>query len=205
MLRVDTLKLDPLPPLTFSVADGECLAIDGASGAGKTRVLRAIADLDAAPGLIAIDGTDRRDIPGPEWRKRARYLTSEPQWWTDTARPAFDLTQRGANDRLARLLSQLALHPRILDQPLHRLSLGERRRLALVLALHDEPRVLLLDEPALGLDLPLAALVADVLRLQLLAGRSLVMVTHDPGPVARLAHARLQLTRPMGPRGLVAS
>lgn len=43
MLRVDRLKAEPLPPLSFTVADGECLAVEGPSGSGKTRLLRAIA------------------------------------------------------------------------------------------------------------------------------------------------------------------
>jgi len=52
VLRVEHLRIGDLSPLTFKVADGECLAIEGPSGSGKTRILRAIADLDPSQGLI---------------------------------------------------------------------------------------------------------------------------------------------------------
>ncbi len=63
MLRVERLQVAGLPPLSFEVADGECLAIEGASGAGKTLLLRAIADLDPAAGDVVVDGEERREMP----------------------------------------------------------------------------------------------------------------------------------------------
>lgn len=201
MLRVDALKVDPLPPLSFSVVNGECLAIEGPSGSGKTRLLRAIADLDAAPGHVFVDGAERNEIPAPEWRKRVRYASAEPAWWTATARQAFDLSRADAAVRLDRLLSAVALSPAKLDNPLSELSTGERHRLALARAIIDDPHVLLLDEPATGLDPQTAALVEELIRFQLLAGRSVVLASHDQGQIGRLAHARLQLAKPLRVRG----
>jgi ABC-type iron transport system FetAB ATPase subunit len=77
VLRVDTLKVAPLPPLSFSVANGECLAVEGPSGSGKTRLLRAIADLDPAEGHVFLDGAEKNEMPAPEWRKRVRYACAE--------------------------------------------------------------------------------------------------------------------------------
>lgn len=198
MLRVDRLKAEPLPPLSFSVPDGECLAVEGPSGTGKTRLLRALADLDDCPGLVFVDGVERGEVRAPKWRKLVRYASAEPSWWTDTARAAFELNTKGASDRLGRLLSSVGLEPKILDRALPELSTGERQRLALVRALLDEPRVLLLDEPATALDPQSAAMVEELIKFQLLAGRSVVLASHDQGQITRLSHARLQLAKPFG-------
>ena len=198
MLRVDHLKVEPLPALSFSVADGECLAVEGPSGAGKTRLLRAIADLDLAPGQVFVDGVERAEVRATKWRRLVRYASAEPAWWTDTARPAFDQRPKSSGERLLRLLSSLALDPKMLDKPLAELSTGERQRLAFARALLDEPRVLLLDEPAAALDAQSSALVEELIKFQLLAGRSVVLASHDQGQIERLAHVRLQLAKPFG-------
>lgn len=194
MLRIDQLKTAPLPPLTFSVAEGECLAVEGPSGSGKTRLLRAIADLDPASGHVFLNGAERREMSGPEWRRRVRYCSAEPQWWTDTARQAFP-AEKPVIERLPRLLLALGLAPALLERPLPGLSTGERQRLAIIRSLIDEPAVLLLDEPVAALDLQSAALVAELLRYQMLAGRTVIITAHGDSPVLRLAHTRLQLAR----------
>lgn len=69
MLRVDYLAVPGLPALSFEVAAGECLAVEGPSGSGKTRLLRAIADLDPVQGYVHLDGVERSEMRGPEWRR----------------------------------------------------------------------------------------------------------------------------------------
>ena len=78
MLRVEHLQAGTLPPLTFEVGAGECLAVEGPSGAGKTRLLRAIADLDSAPGQVFLNGAERNEMPAPRWRRHVRYCAAEP-------------------------------------------------------------------------------------------------------------------------------
>ena len=194
MLRVEHLKIGSLPALTFEVADGECLAIEGPSGSGKTRLLRAIADLDPAPGQIFADGTERSEMAAYVWRKTVRYAAAEPGWWTDTARQTFPAQPAGPA-RVLRLLRTVGLEDEVLDRSLALLSTGERQRLALVRALIDEPRVLLLDEPTGALDVAAAALVEELIRFQTLAGRTVLLASHDGLLVGRLAHARLQLAQ----------
>jgi len=210
LLRVENLKAGPQPPLTFEVADGECLAVEAPSGAGKTSLLRAIADLDPAPGQVFLDGAERSEMPAPQWRKMVRLASSEPGWWTENARAAFpvanDASERGSAEyRLRHLLSGLGLEARHLDQPLATLSTGERARLAFARALFDEPRVLLLDEPTAALDSVSAALVEELIKYQLLAGRSVILISHDAAQIARLAHARLILPAPRQQRGPAGS
>lgn len=192
MLRVEHLKISNLPPLTFQVMAGECLAVEGPSGSGKTRLLRAIADLDDSDGLVFVEGAERHEMSGPEWRRVVRYVSAEPGWWTDTPRSAF---AADPVNRLPRLLQALALSPEMLDQQISALSTGERQRLALARALLDNARVLLLDEPTGALDPGNAALVEELIRYQLLAGRTVLLASHDAGLVSRLAHVQLQLAR----------
>jgi ABC-type iron transport system FetAB ATPase subunit len=200
VLRVEHLRIGELPPLSFEVADGGCLAVEAPSGTGKTRLLRAIADLDPAPGHVFLDGAERNEVPPAHWRRAVRYCPAEPAWWTETARAAFPASTDEA--RIERLLHCLALEKSILDRPIAVLSTGERQRLAMTRALIDEPSVLLLDEPTASLDPQTAALVDELIRYQLLAERSVILVSHDPEQIARLATARLPLPHRIGtPQG----
>ncbi len=196
VLKVDKIKIGPLPPLSFEVARGECLAVEGPSGSGKTRLLRGIADLDQVPGYVSLEGMDRNEMQAPEWRRRVRYFSSEPGWWAATGRLHVPLKGIEAEARLSRLLASVGLEPPILDQPVSQLSTGQRLRIALVRGLVDEPRVLLLDEPTSALDAQAAALVGELIRFQLLGGRAVVLVSHNPAEVARHAHQRLLLGAP---------
>jgi ABC-type iron transport system FetAB ATPase subunit len=188
VLRVDYLSVGGLAPLSFEAAAHECLAIEGPSGSGKTRLLRAIADLDAAAGYVYLEGVERREMPGPEWRRRVRYASAEPAWWGAKAREHFPATAK-----LDRLLSAVGLESVLLDRPISELSTGERQRLGLVRAIADEPRVLLLDEPTSALDAQAAALAEELIKFQILLGRIVILVSHDSQQLTRLANARLQL------------
>lgn len=198
MLRVEHLRIGDLTPFSFEVSDGRCLSIEGPSGSGKTRLLRALADLDPAEGQIFLDGLERSEVSGPEWRRRVRYAAAEPHWWSDRPRDAFDLTGERSS-RLERMLNALDLDAGTIDQPVATLSTGERQRLALCRAIADEPKVLLLDEPTSALDVNSAALVEELVRYQLIAGRIVLLATHDRGLAGRLAHDRLVLSRGAAP------
>lgn len=191
MLRVDKLRAGSLPPLSFGLAGGECLDVDGPSGAGKTTLLRAIADLDPTAGHVFLDGAERREMPATAWRRMVRYLSAEPAWWTDTAGEAFAASVPRA--RVLRLLAALGLEPGHLAQPLATLSTGERQRLALARTVADEPKVLLLDEPTAALDAGNAAIAEELIRYQMLAGRAVILVSHDRAMAGRLANTRLEL------------
>lgn len=195
MLRVEHLRTGELPPLSFVVPDGECLALEGPSGSGKTRLLRAIADLEDSRGHVFLDGAERREMPAPRWRALVRYVSAEPAWWTPAPRQSFSSTPRML-EKIERGMISLALTPELLDRPVAQLSTGERQRFALLRALMDEPRVLLLDEPTSALGPGHTALVEELLRYQLISNRSAIIVSHDEAQITRLADARLQLGPP---------
>jgi len=188
MLTIRDLSRPGLAPASFDVADGEAVAIVGPSGAGKTLLLRAIADLDPNRGEVALDGTARDGLSGPDWRRRVGYLAAEAGWWADRVGDHF--TDTVAATRWA---TELGLTEAALDWQVARLSTGEKQRLALARLLVNDPRVLLLDEPTSALDTASVGLAEAVLRGLLAAGSSLVFTTHDPDQAARLAGRTLTM------------
>lgn len=182
MLKLEGVRAYGLKPVSFELGAGECLALEGPSGSGKTVLLRTIADLDPAPGSIWLDGAERSGMSGPAWRARVRYAAAEPGWWEGTPRAHFRNPQAAS-----KLAGAMGLEPALLDRAISRLSTGERQRLALVRALEDSPQVLLLDEPTGALDAKITSRVEKLLQGELKAGKAMILVSHDPKQLARLA------------------
>jgi putative ABC transport system ATP-binding protein len=188
MLSVTDLTRLSLGPVSFTVESGECLALRGASGAGKSLLLRAIADLDPNEGQVTLDGEARESMPAPAWRRRVAYLAAEPGWWADTVAEHF------ADWPAARpLLETLDLPADCGDWPVARLSTGEKQRLALIRTLLMSPRVLLLDEPTSGLDPEAVKRVEALIRKRRKDGVSVVWTTHDRAQARRVAKRWLEI------------
>ncbi len=182
MLSVTDLSRLGLGPLSFTVEAGECLALSGLSGAGKSLLLRAIADLDPNEGRVSLDGDSREAMPAPAWRRRVAYLAAEAGWWAETVAEHF------ADWPAARpLVEALGLPADCGDWPVARLSTGEKQRLALVRSLLLEPRVLLLDEPTSGLDPDAVQRVEELIRARRKDGVAVLWVTHDRAQARRVA------------------
>jgi phosphate-transporting ATPase len=186
MLTVSNLSRVGLAPASFTLAAGECVAVRGPSGAGKTLLLRAIADLDPNQGQVVLDGRPREAMSGPEWRRRVGYLPAEPGWWADTVGEHFPDWPAALP-----LVSRLGLPDEARDWPLTRPSTGERLRLALVRALMVDPSVLLLDEPTAALDAAAVAAVESLMGERLADGLAVLWVTHDEPQAGRVAGRRL--------------
>lgn len=188
MLTVRDLSNAVLKPASFRLDAGECVAVQGPSGAGKSVLLRAVADLDPSVGEVRLDGALREDMPAPDWRRRVTYLAAESGWWTDRVGDHFADPARAVP-----LVEALGLPGEALGWPVARLSTGERQRLALVRALVQEPRVLLLDEPTGALDLDATERVEALLRDAMAHGVGVLIVTHSPAQADRLAKRRLRV------------
>lgn len=182
MLTVRNLQRSNLHPVSFDLADGECVAVRGPSGAGKTLLLRTLADLDPNRGEVSLDGKSRDDFSGPDWRRRVVYLPAESGWWGD--RVGEHISDWG---KAAPLVEWLGLPETVRDWTVERLSTGERQRLALVRALILGPRILLLDEPTSGLDAEAVTAVEALIEEHLGEKASALWVTHDAGQARRVA------------------
>jgi len=166
---------------------GTLTAILGASGTGKTTLLRVIAGFESADeGVVSLAGTvveeaGRRHVP-PE-RRRIGYVPQEGALFphlTVRANAAFALPRRlRRGSRPDGVLSLLGLDGLGGRYP-HELSGGQQQRVAVARALASEPGLVLLDEPFSSLDAALRAAVrADVLGVLRASGTTAVLVTHD--------------------------
>ena len=188
LLTVEGLESTPVTAASFEIAAGECLCIMGRSGSGKTRLLRALADLDPHAGEIRLSGRPQREIAPHEWRRRVALLPAEAAWWAPTV---------GEHNRAidARALTCLGLPLDAVSWPVERLSAGEKQRLALLrLTAGREPEVLLLDEPTANLD-PDSADRAERYLLALAQSRrvGMVWVSHDAEQISRVATRAMRI------------
>jgi len=186
VLQVRDLRTSILKRVSFTLSAAECIAVKGPSGAGKTLLLRAIADLDPNQGVVTLDGRDRSTIAAPEWRRLVGYVPAEPGWWAETVGEHFREWQAASA-----CLRKLGFSDETRTWPIMRMSTGERLRLALVRALMVRPKVLLLDEPTAALDAASEAAVESLISSRIQAGVAVLWVTHDEAQAKRIARRRL--------------
>jgi len=176
------------PEVGFRLDAREMLLVEGVSGSGKSQMLRALADLDPHDGEVRLAGKRQCDMAPAEWRRSVMLIPAESAWWGDVVHEHFSVSP--ATDWLDRL----SLRHSLMDAPVERLSSGERQRLAVLRALVQSPRVLLLDEPTANLDTRNSEAISELIREYLdRQGAAAVWVTHDPAEQARLSGRRLSL------------
>lgn len=189
LFEAQELASEGLGPLDLQLTAGECLGLSGASGAGKTRLLRSLADLDPHQGTLRLQGVAAEQMSPASWRRQVGLLPSESRWWAATVAEHFpnpmqqpDLTQIG--------LDAAAWHWRV-----ERLSSGERQRLALLRLLANRPQVLLLDEPTANLDARntdrIEGLIAAYRRDH---SAAVIWVSHDKAQLERVADRQQVIT-----------
>lgn len=183
----------------------------GASGSGKTSILRCVAGLErAASGVVKIGDAvwqdDEQGIFVPTWRRPLGYVFQEASLFEhlDVQRNLeYGLRrtpQATGNNTLEEAVDLLGIRP-LLKRRSQELSGGERQRVAIARALVTEPRLLLLDEPLASLDLPRRREIMPWLeRLRDQLAIPMLYVTHSMDELSRLADQVVVLDR-----GLVAA
>lgn len=195
--------------LSLEIGAGECVALVGESGAGKTSATLAV--LGLLEGGARVEGSARlagRELVGaPEdelRRLRGAEVALVPQGSGEALDPLMRVgaqiveqlrahrvvSRAEARDRAMALLGRAGLEDaaRVARSYPHELSGGMRQRALIAMALSCEPRLLICDEPTSALDSTVAARIADLLRrLRSETGMGLLLVTHDLGLVSRLA------------------
>lgn len=190
----------------FAVGPGECGAIVGKSGSGKSLLMRALCGLHPAGGVIEVGGV-RADQAGWEaLRARLGVLLTTPGLLDDLSvaeNVGYRLSRarvpvNEVRARVADLLDRFGLSAARDKRP-SELSGGMQRRAALARALCHRPAVLLLDDPTAGLDpITSAAIVRFILQVAADHGAAVLWTTHDLWRVAAasqhvwmLGHGRL--------------
>jgi len=175
VLEVRGLRTAHVGPVDFRLLAGEICRLSGESGAGKTLLLRALADLDPNEGEVILDGIERARIAPTDWRRQVAYLAAEPLWWEERVGLHF------STDCDDSRLKALGFEPEVRNWEVERLSSGERQRLALIRLLENRPRVLLLDEPTANLDPANSRKVERMVREYVSDhGACALWVSHDP-------------------------
>ncbi|GGP24441.1 ABC transporter ATP-binding protein [Silvimonas amylolytica] len=192
LLVVDAVASPIIAPMSFVLEQGACTVVRGRSGAGKTRLLRLIADLDEGSGEVWLNGVARSQLPAPVWRKQVVYQSAESAWWLPTVRDHFRVDQHATLEHLADVLT---LGKDRLDADLSLLSTGERQRAMLIRSLVMQPKVLLLDEPTSALDRDNIARVEQLLVDRMRGGLGLVLITHAEEQAARLGGQFVEVQR----------
>ncbi|CAE7218103.1 ABCB10 [Symbiodinium pilosum] len=196
-----------LQDVTFDVQPGEVVALVGASGAGKSSVLRLCARLaDPQDGSIRLDGHELRDLDLQDFRRCIGVVDQEPALFDrsvwDNVGYGCTLSQKGCvrdellADAVAAAQATKFVEALPVDEPLgergSRLSGGQRQRLAIARAIARGAPVLLMDEPTSALDGETEEAVASTLSRLAAQGRAVLVAAHRLRTVAR-AHRIVML------------
>ncbi|HTP84299.1 MAG TPA: ABC transporter ATP-binding protein [Alphaproteobacteria bacterium] len=180
--------------VSVEIGAGEFFALLGASGCGKTTLLRMIAGLETPnSGRILIEGRDMAGVP--PWRRPVNTVFQSYALFphmTVAGNIAFGLKQDGLpageiKSRVAEMLELVQLSG-FADRKPGQLSGGQRQRVALARSLAKRPKALLLDEPLAALDRKLRdQMQVELAALQRRLGISFIFVTHDQDEAMALA------------------
>lgn len=203
-LRRQTRVVHAVDGISASIQPGEAVGYIGANGAGKSTTIKMLTGiLVPSSGQVRTCGYD----PVPDRRRLAREVgvvfgQRSQLWWDLPLRDSFRilgaihrLPTGEATARTEELVDRLGLGE-LLDTPVRQLSLGERMRGEVAAALVHRPRLLVLDEPTIGLDM----ISKERLRHFLVAeraefGTTLLLTTHDMGDIERLCDRVLVIDR----------
>lgn len=186
--------------LEIDLKPGQTLALRGASGSGKSQLLRQLAGLDAdadrtQTGNISYRGRSQDEWDPFEWRAEVCFVPQHApripgtpnEFATRISQFRVQLTREATDPH--ELATRLGLNDSQWDQPWTELSVGERQRMLLAVLLSRRPGVLLLDEPTAALDPDSTRAVEEALN-----DRTCIWVTHDSGQAERVANTSLFLT-----------
>ncbi len=188
------MEIRPLDDLNLEIERGEFLVLMGPSGSGKTTLLNLIAGIDqCTSGTLLIDEQDigilsRHKLA--EWR--AQYIGYIFQLYNlipvltayenvEVPLLLHDLSSKLRHQRVVAALELAGIADRHDHYP-RQLSGGQEQRVAIARAIVTDPQIIVADEPTGDLDKKSAILIMELLqRLSTELGRTLIMVTHDPG------------------------
>ena len=190
--KTKDIEVLALQGLDLTVQKGELMAIIGNSGSGKSTFLNMIGGLDRpSAGKLFVDGKNlfalsdnelvlyKRNTVGFVWQNNARNLLPYLSALENIMTPMFFSKEGNKKQRALELLDLVGLSHRK-NNKLHQLSGGEQQRIAIAIALANNPKLLLADEPTGSVDRKTADYILDVFRnLNKATDLTIVIVTHD--------------------------
>lgn len=211
-LQIQEKELKVVDNLSFTLQAGKTLALVGESGCGKTMTAMSLMRILTQPPLLKIEGeaiyqnTNLLTISEAQMRKiRGAHLAMIFQDPTTALNPVYRIGDQilemvslhlniygdEAINLVIKALSDVGIpspEERLYEYP-HQLSGGMRQRIMIAMALICEPAILIADEPTTALDVTIQAQILELIReLQKRKGMALLLITHDMGVVAEMAH-----------------
>jgi len=190
--KTEDIEVLALQGLELTVEKGELMAIIGNSGSGKSTFLNMIGGLDRpSAGRLIVDGKNlfkmteaelveyKRDTVGFVWQNNARNLMPYLTAVENVQMPMMFGNQKRQKERAVELLELVGMGHRK-NSKLNALSGGEQQRVAIAIALANNPKLLLADEPTGSVDVKTSNYLLDIFRkLNEELGLTIVIVTHD--------------------------
>ena len=180
-----------LQGLDLTVEKGELTALIGNSGSGKSTFLNMIGGLDRpSAGSLLVDGKNlftmgerelvcyKRDIVGFVWQNNARNLLPYLSALENIMLPMHISGQKKKKEKALELLEQVGMTAKR-NNRLNTMSGGEQQRIAIAIALANNPKLLLADEPTGSVDTKTADIIFDIFRELNRNGQTILIVTHD--------------------------
>lgn len=202
LVRRETVVREAVRDVSFSVAEGEIVGLVGANGAGKTTLVKMLAGIvHPTAGEARVLGYRPWDRDDRMRRQIALIMGQKAQLWWDLPaadcflllREIYQVPRRDYERRLAELAAVLGVEAELSIQ-IRRLSLGERMKMELIAALLHAPRVVYLDEPTIGLDLPAQRAIRDfVARYRDEHRPAMILTSHYMEDIERLCERILIL------------
>lgn len=200
MLKVHTItkhfgKKHAVEGVTFEIKEGEIFSLIGPNSSGKTTIVKMITGLlQPTSGHIEVDGIDVAKHP-EKAKARIGYIPDEPTVWPYmTGEEFFNFTQALFGQDEGKRKESLASSLRIFDlqgvekQYFEEYSRGNKQKLSIVTAMAHRPKLLLIDEPIVGLD-PTGAEIAKKLFVDYAKeGGSILLVTHTLSVAQEISH-----------------
>ena len=183
LLEIQSLQAEGMPEaINWSISEQELWLLYGASGMGKSQLLKSVADLIESQGDVRLSGRSKTEFPAPVWRRQVMYFSAETAWWCDTVLEHF-VTPPSDESMIA-----LGLKKTLLQQHPDQLSSGQKQRLALLRGLAFAPKILLLDEISANLDPDSTVLVEKLVQEYVSSGEhAAIWISHDEAQRERLA------------------
>lgn len=190
--KTEDIEVMALQGLDITIEQGELMAIIGNSGSGKSTFLNMIGGLDRpSAGRLFVDGKDlfklnekelveyKRKTVGFVWQNNARNLLPYLTAWENIQMPMLFDTEKKKKERALQLLELVGLSHKK-NSFLNQLSGGEQQRIAIAIALANDPKILLADEPTGAVDVKTGTYILDMFKeINRESGLTIVIVTHD--------------------------
>jgi len=178
--------------IDFSVEAGESVAYLGPNGAGKSTTIKMLTGiLVPTSGSLVVDGLVPHEKRQQNARKIGVVFGQRTQLWWDIpviesfnlARDMYEIPAKRYRDNLAQFTEILGL-AEFMNLPAAKISLGQRMRADLCMALLHDPKILYLDEPTIGLDIAVKDSIRQFVRSRVEErGTTVILTTHDLGDI----------------------